>query len=447
MTLSIQEAAREYPSQIGLICEDREYSFAELAERSDAAMSQLDGLGWSHKRRRIITPTRNVDTIALLYAAWELGAPVALLHPRLTQHERHVLLGQLEDGDSQPAGATTRNQRTSIPNDAELAVVFTSGSSAAPRGVSLSRGAFIASAEASAANLGWQDNDRWLCCLPLCHVGGLSIVVRCLLARRCVVLAPEGRFDPYAFAHTMETTRTTLVSIVPSMLHRLLTACPDWTPPPALRCVLLGGAHAHRSLLQHAAAKNVPFVTTYGMTEMASQVCTQDYALRGQVRTDVGRCVAGAEVRIDERGRIEIRGPMQMSGYLDQPLPRTHWFTSGDMGTLIGDRLQVFGRADDVIVTGGENVHPSEIENCLLACPDVHEVCVYGLADETWGSIVAASVVPMVGVSNSDLRAAIHSWSQQSLAPFKRPRHLVICEALPRTSNGKINRLAAAGTD
>jgi acyl-CoA synthetase (AMP-forming)/AMP-acid ligase II len=186
-------------------------------------------------------------------------------------------------------------------------------------------------------------------------------------------------------------------------------------------------------------------VRTYGMTETCSQLCTQPYATAGTVQDGVGPPVSGAELRVDG-GRILARGPMLMSGYLDgspPPLDADGWLDTGDRGAL-DERgwLHVAGRGDDTIISGGENVHPAEVEATLVACPEVAAACAFAAPDPTWGQIVAAAVVPR-GDGPAALEA-IDRAARASLAPFKRPRRLYLVDALPLGPSGKVDRQTLA---
>jgi len=256
--------------------------------------------------------------------------------------------------------------------------------------------------------------------LPLAHVGGLSVLVRCLLARRPFVL---GR--PDRVAEDIARHHATIVSLVPTQLARLLDA--RWTPPPWLRIVLLGGAAAPASLLAHAAAAGVPVVTTYGLTEACSQVATQ---IPGASGAGCGPPLPGVRVRIVDE-RIEIDGPTLFSGYLGEPPRAAGWFATGDFGRLdAAGNLHVLGRRTDLIVTGGENVYPAEVEAYL----DARGVaaCVFGMPDETWGEIVCAATTGVVVAA-----------TLADLAPWKRPRRWARVRELPLTPGGKPDRAAA----
>ena len=369
-------------------------------------------------------PPLTVDTLALLHAAAARGAPVALLPPRVPAAERARLTAAV------PARVA----------DSVAAVLFTSGSTGRRKAVLLDRAAFTAQAAASAAALGWCDDDRWLVCLSLGHIGGLSILSRCLWAGRTAVLAdptPAG-FCPAALARQIERDRVTLVSLVPTMLARLLDLAPSWRPPAHLRAVVLGGAPARAALLRRAAAAGVPVRTTYGMTETCSHV-----AIDGALLPGVGLRLTGPD-----GDRIALSGPTLLRGYAppDHEPPAVDqdgWFVTRDRGAVdAAGRLTVLGRADDIIVTGGEKVDPTLVEAALESLPGVAAACVFGVPDPEWGESVAALLVAGPGAPPcpADLTRAL----ADQLGAHERPRRIAFARALPLLAGGKLDRRAAA---
>jgi O-succinylbenzoic acid--CoA ligase len=447
--LSVARAARAARDHAGLVYGNRTFTFAELS--AVAAATRLDALdpGVLDSGVAILVARRDIDTALAIYAALESHTPVVLLHPRATASER---------------ARCVRMARNLAPDRDLAAVLFTSGSTGAPRGVLLDRGAFLASAAASAAHLGWQQGDRWLCCLPLAHIGGLSILTRCLIARQCVVLHEGERFDPDRVADQIARERVTLISLVPTMLDALLRA--GWAVPGHVRAVLLGGAAAPASLLARAAERGVPVLVTYGMTETCSQMCTQRPGTGVAESGCVGVPLPGVELRVmpgDGAGRIQVRGPMLFRGYLHDELgdeqigelpdeqgreagaavDSAGWFDTGDRGWIDEHgAVHVLGRDDDTIITGGENVHPAEIEDVLTAHPAILAACVFGVPDPTWGQLVAAAVVCRHGLPAMDASHVtdLAMFLASRLATYKRPR--LICELpeLPLGPSGKISR-------
>jgi o-succinylbenzoate---CoA ligase len=283
--------------------------------------------------------------------------------------------------------------------------------------------------------------------MPPAHVGGLSIVLRCLHARRTVVLpsaeAKAGHFDPIAICSTIARDRVTIVSFVPTMLHRVFSAEPNWHGHVGLRAVLLGGAATSSKLLQAARERNVPVLTTYGLTEACSQVTTQKYGTPPSEEHGAGPPLLGTEVRIVD-DQILVRGPSMMSSYFPpdahpNPFLSDGWFPTGDSGRLDGKGcLHVAGRRRDLIVTGGENVYPAEVERQLEGWMGVRAAGVFGIADETWGQVVCAALV--WDLSMPFVAPDVAKRLDSEFAPHKRPRFIALLPDLPLTQSGKIDR-------
>jgi len=298
------------------------------------------------------------------------------------------------------------------PEDA--LVVATSGTTGSPKGVVLTHAAVAVSAAATSARLGVTATDHWLACLPLGHIGGLSVVTRALhLATPLTVL--DG-FD----AAAVMRSEATLVSLVPTALARI--------GADRFRVVVLGGSAPPAVL-----PPNV--VTTYGMTETGSGIVYDGVPLDG------------VDVRVDERGAIAVRGAMLLRVYRDGTDPFVDgWFPTGDVGAWDADgRLVVQGRDADLIISGGENVWPAEVEAALRQHPDVAAVAVAGLPDDEWGATVGAFVVAR---SQRPSLRSLRDHVKDRLPAHSAPRRLYVVERLPMTTLGKIDRpglLALAG--
>ena len=367
--LSLLQGAAEAPHAVAWVLDGHTVSYGELAAALRPVLGGLMAAGIGAERVTPVGVSAELDreSLLLVYALFELGVPVVPLHPRLTPAERSTLLaraGARQLLDPADIHGEPREPPSPRPDDGRpLALLFTSGSSGTPKGVELSRAAFVASAAASAANLGWQEDDRWLLSLPYAHVGGLSVLTRCLIDRRTVVIAPLPRFEPSEAIATVERERVTLMSLVPTQLDRVLAHDPALAPPPTLRALLLGGAPAPASLLRTAAARGWPVLTTYGLTEACSQVATQRPGMPPDTAAGSGPCLPGVEVRLDD-GVIALRGPMLLTRYLPAeeygpPCDGAGWFRTSDLGRLDEQgNLHVIGRADQVILSGGEKIMP-----------------------------------------------------------------------------------------
>ncbi len=331
--------------------------------------------------------------------------------------------------------------------DAEALLVFTSGTTGRPKGVRLTVGNLVASATASAFRLGVDRDDRWLVPLPTYHMGGLAPLVRSTLYGTTAVLGPGGGFDAKTTATSLREQRCTCVSLVPTMLDRLLDF--GWTPADRLRVVLLGGAPASRDLLDRCAERDVPAWPTYGMSEAASQVTTAPPEMAREHTGTVGQPLVNVTLRVldadgepcqpGERGELVVDGPQVTRGYLDDEHTDAAFselgLHTGDVGYRDADgRLWVTGRLDDLLVSGGENVDPNRVAAVLLEHPAVADVAVVGLDDPEWGDRVAALVVGDCSHETLD------DYARDHLADHERPRTLAFVDELPRTASGTVDR-------
>jgi len=306
------------------------------------------------------------------------------------------------------------------PYEGVATVMYTSGTTSAPKPVYLTTRNWEANAVGSALALGLDLNERWLCVMPLAHVGGLSILLRSTLYGTTAVV--HQRYDTDAvLAELMSSERAiTLVSLVPTMLARLLEA--GLKNPPTLRWALLGGGPIAPGLLARAQAAGVPVAPSFGMTEGCSQIATFGIPLHG---VELGF----------EDGELIVRGPNIAPSALDPD----GWLRTGDLAELDErGRLRIVGRKSDTIVSGGENVAPAEVEAVLLEHPSVADAGVFGREDSEWGEAVVATVVLRDGVSATaqDLQA----FAGERLARFKVPKQIGFALELPRTVSGKLLR-------
>jgi O-succinylbenzoic acid--CoA ligase len=308
-----------------------------------------------------------------------------------------------------------------LPPDVAV-LIATSGSTGLPKGTQLTAAALTASARASLDRLGAAPGERWLCCLPASHVAGLQVLVRSLLAGADPVLA-SGRLTAAGLA----ASGCAYASLVPAQLRRLTAEGADLT---ALRAILLGGSAVPPGLLAAAAAAGGRVVTTYGMSETCGG-CVYD-----------GEPLDGVRVAVGGDSRIRIAGPVLFSGYRLRPdltaaARDGDWFVTSDLGSVGPDgRLSVRGRADGVIITGGENVVADEVARVLAGCPGVGEAAVVGRPDPRWGELVTAVVVP-ADPARPPALAALRAAVREVLPAAAAPRALVITARLPMLASGK----------
>ncbi|MEM1176762.1 MAG: AMP-binding protein [Acidobacteriota bacterium] len=454
--LSIFSAALEAPRATALVLDGRELTFDELAAQTAPVTDGLRHRFGDGVHAVAAVAERRLETLLLAYAVMELGWTLIPLHPRSRDGERQRFVESLGLSSWMHPGELPRARdawgggaNAASDVEATLAVVPTSGSTGRPKGVALSYRAFLAAAAASAGRLGWGPNARWLLSLPLAHVGGLSILTRCLIDRRTAVVPPEGEsFDPETVLKRIHGDAVTHLSVVPYMLRRLLDV--GGPPPPSLRCVLVGGAALPPAWLEDARRAGWPALATYGLTEACSQVATQPPEdLETFPPTAGAPLLDGVEARLDGDGVLSLRGPSLFSGYrpdADGPRPPEAWLRTGDVARIEDGRLHILGRHDHVIVTGGENVHPAEVERALLQVAGVGEACVVGVPDARWGHTVAAAVAPGDDPHGAPALAidAIDDELRERIAGFKRPRRWRLLDALPRTPSGKVDRRKVA---
>lgn len=356
------------------------------------------------------------DSGPALLRAWRSGRSLVLVDPRLPAAEQARRRAFADRSDEEPG-----------------AVVFTSGTTSQARAVVLPWSALTECAEAVVEATGLRTGDAWLCPLPLSHVGGLSVLLRCALAGAEARLAP--RFTPRSLADGL-AGGVTHVSLVGRMLGRLLEEA-HAVAAPALRVAMVGGGPTDPALIVRARRAGLPAVTTYGLTEAGSTVTLGRLDAPPTEPGDAGWPIPGRELRIEPDGRVALRGAGLMWGYDGVPRPGD-WLVSGDHGRLAPDgRLIVEDRRTDRIVTGGENVAPGEVEGVLAAVPGVLEACVVGLPDPSWGQRVVAVVVwEDAPGSERALEDAVGG-----LAPWQRPKDYVHrTQRLPRGPLGKLLR-------
>ena len=339
--------------------------------------------------------------VEALQRAWDEGDAVLPIDMRLPVPAIDRLVDSMRLGDP--------------VEDGDALIVATSGTSGEPKGVVLTHDAITASASATSQRLGVDPSlDCWLACLPLAHVGGLSVVTRALATGTRLVV--HDGFDAAAVDRSATSDGVTLVSLVATALRRI--------DPSRFRTIVLGGAAPPSGL-----PPNV--VTTYGMTETGSGVIYD------------GEPLEGVEVRVDARGEILLRGPMLFRAYRDGTdlKDADGWFATGDLGEIDSTtgRLGVFGRSGDLIITGGENVWPEPVEAILVSQAGVADVAVVGRTDDEWGQRVVAVVVPTDPTrppALDTLRAVV----QERIGPWAAPRDLELVDSIPRTPLGKVRR-------
>jgi o-succinylbenzoate---CoA ligase len=373
----LERAAAMRPDRVAIEAPDGRLTYAELLARARDAAPELRGVV-------PIDLPPGLEFAVRLHACVLAGAAAMPVDQRLGERERAVL--------------------TTIAAPGTAVIVHTSGTTGTPQPVHLTLENIQANALGTAVALGIDEDERWLCPLPLSHVGGLMVLLRSVIHATTVVLGPADRED------------VTLASMVPTQLARLV----DSPPPATLRAVLLGGAASDRTLL----GAGWPVRPTYGLTQACSAVTIGEI---GDTETS-GRAIPGVDVAIAPDGEILVSGPTVAGGGT---------LRTGDLGRLDDHgRLVVTGRKTDTIVSGGENVAPAEVEAVLLEHPAVADAGVFARAHPEWGEAVTARVVLRAETSERELRA----WAGERLAGFKVPKTIEVADELPRTASGKLLR-------
>lgn len=404
--LSISATTSSEAERIALVINDKNYSYREIAARCSSLRA-------APETPELLAPSLDLPSLLRIYGAFDGGRPLCLLPPNANVQELASRFAQ-------------RPKATAL-------VVFTSGSSGVPKGVCLSREALAASAqrtvEALEARRRHPGTDiRWLCCLPIHHVGGLAVVLRCLFHRQTLIVS--ATHDTASLHAALCAQRATHVSLVPTQLQRLVAG--GHRAPHHLEVCLLGGARLDSDLRRRAEDLGYPISEGYGMSESGSFIALDGVPL------------PGVEIQ-ERRGCLAFRSPTALTGYL--PPHRAASDADGFVHTRDrfrweGKRIEILGRDDDVIISGGENIELGDVERALCKHPAVSEAHALGLADAEWGQRLVALVV-LRGDAVATCADDILQSTAHGLSGAHKPKSLVVCDALPRLSNGKIDRLGA----
>lgn len=472
--------AHATPDKIFLHIGAEAYSFAQVARLASATAAFLRANAQVQAGDHVALYMNNSLAAALsLLALMRLGAVAVPLSARLTATE---LQWQVQNSDCRlvicDSEALARGVGVNIsvlvmPNvlnlpandvakapvgnmlQRDFAIMHTSGTSGQPKAAILTYQNIFYSALGSAFRLGVLPDDRWLCVLPLYHVGGLSIMLRSLIYGTALELLPMRRFDEGAVNRLLSERPITLVSLAPTMLTRLL----DMQQRPwqaRLRLVLLGGEATPLALVQRCRSARIPIAPSYGLSEAASQVATASPEQLQAKPESVGKPLLFTDLRViaagggdaapGEPGEIIVKGPQVMRGYFNDRAAtgkalRGGWLHTGDIGMLDEDGdLVVLQRREDLIVSGGENIYPAEVEKALRRHPAIKEAVLLGLADAKWGQRAAAAVQLYDGQRIS--AEAIIAFARGTLASYKIPREIRFVSDFPRAPSGKIIRRA-----
>lgn len=433
----LAQRSQSCPDRVALIVEDSAVTYAELEAEATWVARRLAAHGVRRGSLAALTMHPGREQVVLIHALMKIGAVIQPLSPRLTESERNdIVAREKPDIDlDDPALLTQTEADLPLLGEHDMGDthcrILTSGSTGTAQAVELTYGNHLWSAVGSAFNIGVDPTDRWLCCLPLSHVSGLSIVMRSVIYGTGMVL--HDGFNTDRVAAELERGEISLLSLVPTMLSRLLEAGADLSGP---RAILVGGGPVPRAVLDEALSRGAQVNQTYGLTETASQVTTLAPTEIRRKLGSAGRPLLTTHLRISD-GEILVQGPTVAPGCLDAD----GWLHTGDLGRIDDEGfLYVEDRIDDLIISGGENVVPAEVENVLISHPDVIEAAVVARDDHEWQQAVTGVVVLRDGaeVSGEDLRRHC----AEKLAGYKVPKRFEFVTALPRTASGKLLRRA-----
>ncbi|GGA76439.1 o-succinylbenzoate--CoA ligase [Ornithinibacillus halotolerans] len=445
-------------------------TFLELKEQSQLLAKKLASLGVGKGSHVGILSNNNVTMIAMIHALSYLGAVAVLLNARLTASElnyqikdANVIAVIVEDNLFEQGkelevekvfnfkqvhltGAKEIELLSELDLDDPFTIIYTSGTTGFPKGVIHTFGNHWWSAIGSALNLGISDKDKWLAVLPYFHVGGLSIFIKSVIYGMPVYHL--NRFSEDVFLDAIYNRGVTIASVVTVMVQRIMEQLGEKVFPEHFRCMLLGGGPAPVPLLEQAALKKIPVFQSFGMTETSSQIVT--LSPRDALRKigSAGKALFPAQIKIEgttlnEIGEIFVKGPMVTKGYYNNDLANRDsfhngWLSTGDLGYIDDEGfLYVVDRRKDLIISGGENIYPSEIESVLTGFPGVKEVGVTGKPDERWGQSPIAFIVPQ----NDYVRKEdILDYAKDKLAKYKLPKEIHFVNSLPRNASNKLVR-------
>lgn len=465
----LKEQADTQPDKIALYASSTQYSWSDVAKHVTEWMHYFDEM-LSHETRRVGVFSHNsVDMYMSLIALWSLGRDIVCLNTRLSDQE---LRYQLSDADvsvvisdqsrvlalgtdvrviEMSLKETTHRKEMPIVEMASLtSVMYTSGTTGQPKGVVQSFSNHLASALATQKNLSIDQTDVWGCAVPLFHISGLSILMRHLILGVGIVLY-DG-FNTCDITEDLVTGKVTVFSVVTKMLEDLLSVYPTTGYSSSFKTFLLGGGPVPISLLHQCEVFELSVIQSYGMTETCSQVVALSSRDALWKCGSAGKPLEGVSLRILDRktgkeahshhiGDIVIRGDQVITHYLndahwhDTVWDSEGWFRTGDLGYLDEDGyLYVVSRLSELIISGGENIYPAEVEHTIKEMTDIEDIAVVGEENKEWGAVPIAFYVSDCEVN----QLAITELLGSELATYKQPKKWIRCWSLPRTASGKL---------
>lgn len=466
LTNWLEKRVRLSPKRTALVFDGKQETFSEIYDAVQKVAGQLASFGVRDGMFVALLGKNDRDTFLMIHALQQLGAKTVFLNNRLTatemgyqirdaRVERCLYAADFADVMANAAGdvravafaevmmaesSGVTQTISHFPMETVASIMYTSGTTGKPKGVMQTFGNHWWSATGSMLNLGLQEGDSWLCAVPIFHISGLSILMRSVIYGIPVYL--EEHFDAKRVDQFLCSGEVTIISVVTTMVQRLLDTYTK-TYHPKFRCMLLGGGPASKTILESCFAKSIPLIQSFGMTETASQIVTLPPEDALQKIGASGKPLFPAEVKISNQDEILLKGPNITAGYLHNEaatqaaFDTNGWFRTGDIGYLDQDGfLFVQERRSDLIISGGENIYPTEIEHVLLEYPTVLEVAVVAKQDDKWGEVPVAFLVTSEETSEEQL----HQFCEERLAKYKIPHQFHFLKELPKTASQKIQR-------
>ncbi|MFT8424917.1 MAG: o-succinylbenzoate--CoA ligase [Liquorilactobacillus sp.] len=472
----LNKQAALVPNKTALVFENRSWSFQQLKDETRMLSGKLQNIIDKSTGRIGFLAANTPSSYLTVLALQELGVQIVLLNFRLSLFElskqikianvdcvlvddslqtRNKELAELTEFADVKCWKLSQIKQLAkhephvveeYKDDQVTTIMFTSGTTGNPHGVLQTFKNHFFSAVGSAINLGLQANDMWLCAVPIFHISGFSIMMRSLIYGMPVLLVEH--FQEKQVTWLLQEQPVTLMSVVPQMLKRLLESFPAGGYNQDFRCFLLGGAAIDEQTLRQCIALKLPVIQSYGMTETCSQVVALSFSDALNAVGSVGKPLFPVQLRINEKTKeIEIKAPNVVSGYLgathifEEKLTEDGWFKTGDVGHYDEAKfLFVEGRKGEMLISGGENIFPDEIENAYAGFPTITEFAVCGVPDDKWGEVPVGFYVGSQMISDNELIA----YGSKKLARFKIPKQFVKVERLPRTASGKVKRYELA---
>lgn len=472
------------PNRMAVMSETGEWTFAQLEQRAQGLARRLKGYGIERGQYVAFLMQNGLHVVEVVHALQYAGTVTVPMNIRLTPRE---IAWQLADSEAvllvfdrvnaekaadiskelpesqmlsydalYELAEADESIETHIDLDDVHTIIYTSGTTGNPKGVMLTYGNHWWSAIGSALNLGIHENDRWLTCVPMFHVSGLSILMRSVIYGVTAII--HETFDAEKANQAINEHGVTIMSVVTAMLTKMVDTLGEKGYPDSFRCMLLGGGPAPQILLEKCRDLGIPVFQSFGMSETASQIVTLAPEDMLDRLGSAGKPLFPAELRIEkdgkttaagEVGEIVVRGPNVTKGYLKreaetQKALRDGWLYSGDLGYVDEEGfLYVLDRRKDLIISGGENVYPAEIEAVLAAHPAIEDAGVIGMEDERWGQVPVACVKTKATQVFDE--GEIVGFCRDRLAGYKVPSRVYQVDELPRNASRKLLRRKLSG--